>query len=124
MAAITPVERAHHIKDSIVELRLGLAHHTLESLRARPLEFAGFKYLLMIISEAAGNIPGSWQEEFGAEVDWINAKNMRNILSHAYHDINAGTLWATYEHDLDPLEAAIDRMIAAHGPTSSRSPSS
>jgi hypothetical protein len=23
-------------------------------------------------------------------------------------------LWDTYEHDLDPLEAAIDRMIASH----------
>ena len=26
------------------------------------------------------------------------------------------TLWAIYENDLDPLEAAIDAMLAAHAP--------
>jgi uncharacterized protein with HEPN domain len=123
MAALTPLDRAQHVKDTIQELRQSIAPHTLDTLRARPLELAGFKYLLMVISEAVRNIPKEWRAEFGATLDWVNASNLGNVLRHAYHDVNATVLWETYEHDLDPLEAAIDRMIEAHA-TPPRSPSS
>ena len=37
-----------------------------------------------------------------------------NLLRHVYHHASVPILWAIYTNDLDPLEAAIDAMLAAH----------
>ena len=39
-----------------------------------------------------------------------------NILRHEYDQLDLNILWDVYERDLDPLEAAIDAMLAAHAP--------
>lgn len=42
--------------------------------------------------------------------------DLGNHLRHAYHRTDIGALWSIYEDDLDPLEAAVDAMLAAHDP--------
>jgi uncharacterized protein with HEPN domain len=41
--------------------------------------------------------------------------NLGNVLRHAYEQVNVDVLWSIYTDDLDPLEAAIDAILAAHG---------
>jgi uncharacterized protein with HEPN domain len=115
--AVAALDRARHIKESIAAIRAELRHRDLGSLLAHPLHWAGFKYLLLTISEAARNLPPDWQQEFGPDIEWQQIADLGNILRHAYHTANVATLWNVYVTDLDPLEAAIDAMLAANAPT-------
>lgn len=114
----TPIERAEHIRELIGLLRKHAGKHTLDSLSASPLELAGLKYMLQSISEATRSLPPDWKSEFGPEIDWHRAAGLSSVLRHDYATSNSSVLWNIYQHDLAPLEAAIDRMIAAHGSTS------
>lgn len=40
--------------------------------------------------------------------------DLGNVLRHAYHRTDVRALWSVYEDDLDPLEAAVDDMLAVH----------
>ena len=56
------------------------------------------------------------KQELGAGIPWRNVANTGNILRHAYHREEFEAIWAIYTDDLDPLEAAIDAMLAATPP--------
>jgi uncharacterized protein with HEPN domain len=116
-----PIERATHVKETIGTLRGELGTRPLDSLVAEPLELAGFKYLLLVISEAAGKLPAEWKQSYGPDIDWRRIADLGNILRHAYDSVNVETLWQIFHEDLDPLEAAIDAMIAANPPPPARS---
>ena len=119
--ASLPVERATHINETIGTLRAELGTRDIDSLISEPLELAGFKYLLMVISEAAGKLPIEWKQTHGPGIDWRRVADLGNVLRHAYDSVNAQTLWLIFRDDLDPLEAAIDRMLAANPPPPARS---
>jgi uncharacterized protein with HEPN domain len=72
---------------------------------------------LLIISEAARSVPPGWKEEHGGSINWRGLEDLGNRLRHVYQHMNTAILWSIYEHDLDPLEAAIDAMLAAYGDT-------
>lgn len=114
------VDRARHIKDAISEVRAGFTARDLDSLLASPLDWSGFKYLLLVISEASRHLPVEWKERHGPEIDWTGIAAIGNTLRHGYHEVNVQMLWSVYTHDLDPLEAAIDRMLAANPPPPAR----
>ena len=114
--ALDAVQRAKHVKETILLIRQSLSDRTLKSLFADPLDWAGYQPLLLIVREAARHLPDSWKAEFGPDLNWRQIADLANQLRHVYHDVNPSMLWSIYENDLDPLEAAIDRMIAAHGP--------
>jgi len=67
------------------------------------------------VSEASRNIPDKWKNELGEGIPWRQIAGLGNLLRHAYDQVNAEVFWQIYENDLDPLEAAIDAMLAAHG---------
>lgn len=46
---------------------------------------------------------------------WPEIAHLGDRMRHAHHRVEAPILWSIYLNDLDPLEAAIDRMLAAHG---------
>ena len=86
----------------------------LDVARASGLTWSGFLYELLIISEASRHLPDAWKSQFGPTIDWRQIADLGNRLRHGYHRNEATILWSIYLNDLDPLEAAIDRMLAAH----------
>lgn len=74
---------------------------------------AAFERYLEILCEAVRHLPGEWKSEH-PQIPWQNIAGLGNVLRHAYDRVDLPTLWAIYERDLDPLERAIDAMLAAH----------
>jgi uncharacterized protein with HEPN domain len=74
---------------------------------------------LEVVSEASRFVRDDWKTE-QPQVPWRQVADLGNRLRHVYRDVNPRALWAIYEHDLDPLEAAIDAMLAAHAPKDQR----
>lgn len=54
---------------------------------------------LMIVGEAARHVPPDVQARC-PEVDWRGMNDMRNILIHAYAEVNLTIVWSTIRMDL------------------------
>jgi uncharacterized protein with HEPN domain len=72
---------------------------------------------LEIIGEAARNIIRHDQPFASAHPDipWAQAYRMRNILSHAYAEVDIGTVWNAAQRDIPVLRAKLRLLIGSLG---------
>ena len=108
------------IKGGVAKIRRLAAGKTLDDVRKDEVAWAAFERFLEVISEASRLIPQDWKAE-QPQIPWRQVADLGNRLRHVYRHVNPQALWAIYEDDLDPLEAAIDAMLAAHAPKDSAS---
>ncbi len=111
----TAIERVAHVKDAISGVREVLDGMSFDEAESSRVVWPAFQRYLEILSEASRHIPAAWKAEHGSDVPWQQIAHLGDRLRHAYQRVEAPILWAIYLNDLDPLEAAIDRMLAAHG---------
>ena len=107
------VDRLTHLKQAIGNVRTLLAGKAVADIRSDDFVRAATERFLEVVSEASRHIPAEWKHEHGANVPWRDIANLGNLLRHAYQLVDVNVLWSIYEKDLDPLEHAIDAMIAA-----------
>jgi uncharacterized protein with HEPN domain len=107
-------DRLAHIKETIGNIRRLLAGKTIAQVESDVFVRAALERFLEIVSEASRHIPAEWKGESGAAVPWRDIANFGNVLRHAYDHVEVGILWSICTDDLDPLEAAIDAMLATH----------
>lgn len=108
------VFRLRDIKQSIAQIRRLLRGKTFDEMYADPVIRAAFERFLEIMSEASRHVPEDWKAAHGPAIPWRQVGDLGNVLRHAYHRTDARALWTVYESDLDPLESAVDAMLAAH----------
>jgi len=113
--AADAVDRLTHVKEAIQDVRHLLKDKTRNDLEADSVMRAAFERFVEIISEASRHIPSDWKDQFGQEIPWRDIANVGNVLRHVYDRVEVDILWPVYTDDLDPLEAVIDAMLAAHG---------
>ena len=65
---------------------------------------------LQILGEAAARLSPTVRAQTSGP--WNAIIGMRNILVHAYFQIDHEAVWRVVEHDLGPLEAEISRLLA------------
>jgi uncharacterized protein with HEPN domain len=105
----TLAERLEHITTAIGNLRKITKGHTSESFAADLVVRLAAERLLEVISEASRHIPtGAKSSEPG--IHWRGLADLGNRLRHAYHEIDAGLLWAMIENDLEPLSRFVERI--------------
>ena len=117
----TALDRLTHIRERIALIRDLLAGRTYESAIGDLNLWASFERHIEVISEASKSIPEEWKQAQGRTIPWKKVTGIGNLLRHAYHHISGPILWTIYTDDLDTLEAAIDRMLAANPPPPSHS---
>ncbi|MEJ0013412.1 MAG: HepT-like ribonuclease domain-containing protein [Bauldia sp.] len=109
-----PQQRADDIKVRIRLIRRLLDGKSLNEVGADLVARAAFERFLEIISEASRHLPDDWKAEH-PEIEWRRIADIGNVMRHVYSAVDLSILWAIYERDLDPLEAAIEAMLAAYG---------
>lgn len=114
--ATTAVDRLRHVKERITLIRSLLATADFDQALGDKNRWSAFERHLEVIAEASKHVPPPWKADH-PEIEWAKIHGLGNLLRHEYQRASQPILWDIYVHDLDPLEAAIDRMIAAH-PTS------
>ncbi|HZP19954.1 MAG TPA: HepT-like ribonuclease domain-containing protein [Bauldia sp.] len=107
-------ERLLHIQQAIQKIRDMLAGRSLEEVARDPVIQAAFERFLEIISEAARHVPEQLTTRSSQEIPWRRIRDLGNRLRHEYQRVDPQILWSVYENDLDPLEKAVDAMLAAH----------
>lgn len=112
--AVTAVDRLWHIKEAIGDVRELLRGRTIEGVSGDRVARAALERFLEVLSEASRHVPAEWKNAVG-DIPWWEIAAFGNIVRHEYDQVDLHILWDVYERDLDPLEAAIDAMLAAHG---------
>jgi uncharacterized protein with HEPN domain len=67
---------------------------------------------LEIIGEAARYVPDEVASRYPG-VPWKKAREMRNVLAHAYFGVDLPTVWKTIQEDLPPLKAQLREVLQA-----------
>ncbi len=65
---------------------------------------------LEIIGEAARNVPDDVTSRYPG-VPWKKARDMRNVLAHAYFGVDLPTVWKTIQGDLPPLKTRLREVL-------------
>jgi len=69
---------------------------------------------LEIIGEAAGNVADDATSRHPG-VPWKKARQMRNVLAHAYFGVDLPTVWKTIHEDLPPLKTQLAAILKDAG---------
>ena len=62
-----------------------------------------------VIGEAVKHLPEEWKAEH-LEIPWHAIAAFRNILAHAYFNIDASIVWTSLQRDLEPLLKACAQL--------------
>jgi uncharacterized protein with HEPN domain len=69
---------------------------------------------LEILSAASQHVPEHWQAEFGSGVPWRQLADLEKHMRGAYHRLDLAALWSVYADEIDPIERAVDAMLAPY----------
>jgi uncharacterized protein with HEPN domain len=75
------------------------------------LVFDAVRIRLLEIGEAVKALPETLLAA-EPEIPWRQVAGMRDHLAHRYFDVSHSVVKATVENDLDPLLAAVERLLA------------
>ena len=67
-------------------------------------------YNLIIIGEAANQIPEEVEEKYPA-IPWHLMRAMRNRIVHAYFEVDEKLMWDTVKNDLPPLIPELEKLL-------------
>ncbi|CAA6680050.1 MULTISPECIES: DUF86 domain-containing protein [unclassified Lentimonas] len=62
-----------------------------------------------VIGEAVKHLPEEWKAEH-LEIPWHAIAAFRNILAHAYFNVDASIVWTSLQRDLEPLLGACEQL--------------
>ena len=66
--------------------------------------------LLEVIGEAAKHVPDNIRSQAPA-IPWRQVTGMRDVLIHAYSDVDLDTVWDTVVNHLPPLVSELERLL-------------
>ncbi len=67
-------------------------------------------YNLIVIGEAAVNIPTDIQEQL-PELPWRLMSNMRNLIAHEYFRVDREIVWDTVQNNLPQLIEPLQKLL-------------
>ena len=67
-------------------------------------------FQIVVLGEAVSELPADLLA-LAPEIPWSDIRSMRNVLVHAYWQIDYGIVADAIRYDLEPLKAATRRLI-------------
>jgi uncharacterized protein with HEPN domain len=104
-------ERLRDIKDAITVIRehLSKAGET-SAAKADPLLHDALLFQFVVIGEAVKHLAQETRES-APEIPWTDIAGLRDLIAHEYFRIDIHRVLEIVDHDLPPLEQAIDRLL-------------
>lgn len=82
----------------------------LDEFKSGQLLIDGVNMNLMIIGEAARNVPDEVQKKY-PQVDWRNIVGLRNVITHEYFRLNLDRIWNIVEVELPLLQQQVTEIL-------------
>jgi uncharacterized protein with HEPN domain len=98
------------ILDSAVLVRNFVDGVTFEKFEADVLLQLGVSRLLEIIGEAAKNLSDAYKADH-PEIPWKQMAGMRDVLIHAYHEIDLDEVWRIVNRSVPDLIQQMEPLV-------------
>ncbi len=106
--------RVHDILDQIALVKAHTAGADQARFALDSLLQGDAMYRIGIIGEAVAGIPDEVKASH-PEVPWRVIRNMRNVLTHVYFQVDIDRVWQVIETDLDVLRVQMEALLIAEG---------
>jgi uncharacterized protein with HEPN domain len=103
-------ERVRDILQSIEEIRRFTDGMDFEAFQSDDKTIRAVEMNLIIIGEAAGQIPDDVQEAH-SQIPWSLMRAMRNRMAHVYFSVDERLLWETATEELDELLPVLKAIL-------------
>lgn len=103
--------RLLHMREAGAEAISYAAHRSVSDLEADRMRALALTRCIEIIGEAASSVSPEYKAAH-PELPWKVMTAMRNRLIHAYFEVDLKVILATAHHDLPPLVALLDQLLA------------
>lgn len=104
-------DRIRDMLDAIEEIQRFTAEMDFETFLADDRTIRAVEMNLIIIGEAAGQIPEETQEQH-SQVPWSLMRAMRNRMAHVYFSVDEKLLWDTATQQLKELVPLLEATLA------------
>ncbi len=109
------ITRLRHILDAAERATRILGGRSLEELALHQSDDLALERLLEIIGEAANRVSPSTMTQL-ADLPWRDLIDVRNVIIHAYLDVELETVWRTVVEDLPSLVDTLERFLRTVDP--------
>jgi uncharacterized protein with HEPN domain len=99
------------IKRAILDIQSIAKDLTYETYLGDVVRRRAIERLVEIVSEASRYLTDEMRAHT-AEIPWRQIAAIGNRLRHGYAEVSDPTLWEVVRHDLSPLLAAVERLMA------------
>jgi hypothetical protein len=103
-------ERVSDILQAIQEIRQFTKGMDFEAFQNDDKTIRAVEMNLIIIGEAAGQIPEDIQEKH-SQIPWSLMRAMRNRMAHVYFSVDELMLWETVTEELDELVPLLESIL-------------
>jgi uncharacterized protein with HEPN domain len=103
-------DRLRDIKDAITAVREHLAGAEDLTQKDNALLHDALLFQFVVIGEAVKHLAPETREST-PEIPWANIAGLRDLIAHEYFRIDIDRVLEIVNHDLPPLEQAIDRLL-------------
>ena len=83
---------------------------SFENFQADDRTFDAVAYNLQIIGEAVKNLPPALREQ-APQIEWRKISGLRDILAHAYFQVDHEIIWDVVQTKIPPLQVALDSLL-------------
>ena len=102
--------RLRHIIEAINRTKQYTAGISCEQFVADPKTFDAVVRNLIIVGEAARQIPPEI-EAASPDLPWAEMRALRNFLTHEYDRFEVNIIWDTNRNDLPPLVPGLEHLL-------------
>ena len=106
------ITRLRHILDAAQRATRILNGRSLEELALDESDDLALERCLEIVGEAANRVSPSIMAQLD-DLPWRDMIDMRNVIIHAYPDVELETVWRTVVEDLPSLVEVLVRFLDA-----------
>jgi uncharacterized protein with HEPN domain len=103
-------ERVRDILQAIQEIRKFTEGMNFEAFQNDDKTIRAVEMNLIIIGEAAGQIPENVQEKY-SQIPWSLMRAMRNRMAHVYFSVDERLLWETVTEEVDELVPVLEAIL-------------
>lgn len=97
--------------DTARRIRALARSHTHESLETDEVAHLALLHLIQRLGEAASRLSADFRASHD-EFPWAEMIGMRNRIVHSYDDLDAEIVWQVASADIEPVLAALERVLA------------
>lgn len=98
-----------HVQECIERIRAYTKNGKTEFMNNEMIQDAVLRNL-EVMGESVKKLPEDWKQT-QPQVEWVKLGDFRNVLAHAYLDVDLDIVWNIIERYLPDLENAIQKII-------------